>query len=185
MTNVAIPKIKASTASEICERFNPPKEARALLQEGMNPGEFADALIAKKQYVTGIDFLAHALPPREGIWWGCLCLQSAAGDEMEPSDKEAATAAVRWVLAPGDQHRVAARPAAEAIGLKTAAGALAAAVTQTGSAEGQPKPAPFAAAKTVALAVKLATIQGDPARILDRQKAFVDLALEIAAGRHM
>ncbi len=185
MTTIATPKIQASTASEICERFNLPKEARALLKEGMNPREFADALLAKKQYVTGIDFLSHALPPREGIWWGCLCLQSAVGDEIEPSDKEAATAAVRWVLAPAEEHRAAARPLAEAIGLKTAAGALAAAVTQTGFSNGQPKPAPFAPAKTVALAVKLATIKGEPSRILDRQKACVELALEIAAGRHM
>lgn len=185
MTKALTPKIKASTAAEICEHFNLPKEARGLLKEGMKPQEFADALIAKKQYVTGIDFLSHALPPREGIWWGCLCLQSAVGDEIEPSDKEAATAAVRWVLAPAEQHRVAAKPPAEAIGLKTAAGALAAAVTQTGSSDAQPKPAPFAAAKTVALAVKLATIKGEPSRILDRQKAFVELALEVAAGRHM
>ena len=185
MSIATTPKIKASTAAEICVHFNLPKEARGLLKDGMAPREFADALLANKQYVTAIDFLSHALPPREGIWWGCLCLQSAAGNELEPSDKEAATAAVRWVLKPTEPHRAAAKSPAEATGLKTPAGALAAAVTQTDSAEGQPKPAPFAAAKTIGLAVKLATIKGEPARILDRQKAFVELGLEIAEGRHM
>jgi hypothetical protein len=179
------PKIKTSTATEICAHFNLPKEARGLLKDGMNPREFADALLANKQYVTGIDFLSHALPPREGIWWGCLCLQSAVGDELEPSEKEAATAAVRWVLSPTDAHRAAAKAPAEAMGPKATAGALAAAVTQTGAPDGQPKPTPFAAAKSVALAVKLATIKGEPSRILNRQKAFVELALEVAEGRYM
>jgi hypothetical protein len=36
---------------------------------------------------VGIDFIAHALPAREAVWWGCLCLQHACGSNLSPADK--------------------------------------------------------------------------------------------------
>src|SRR5579872_4182904 len=106
-------KINAATAVEICACFQVPRDAFALLREGMAPREYLQALLAAKKYVAGIDFLAHALPLREGIWWGCLCLQHAFGDALPPVDRAAAIAAVQWVLRPGEEVRAAARAPAE------------------------------------------------------------------------
>ncbi len=190
MSNAPLVKIEAGTAAEICARFLSSKETRTLLRDGMGPAPFIEALMANKQYIAGIDFLAHALPPREAVWWGCLCFQHACGNAMSEPDKGAATAAVHWVLQPGDNTRGAAKVQGEAAGPASVAGALAMAAYQTGpgfaSPGGPPIPAPpFGTAKSVANAVKLACTKCDPARMIDTQKSFVELGIGVAAGRFM
>jgi len=140
----------------------------------MAPGAFIEALVANQQNVAAIDFLAHALPVREGVWWGCLCMQQGCGDQLTPEERAAATAAVQWVLQPTEECRAAAKGPAEVAGPATPAGALAMAVTQLGS-PGAPK--------AVANAVKLASLKGEPIQMAGTQKAFVELGIEVAEGR--
>jgi hypothetical protein len=191
VSSAPLVKIEARTAAEICARFLATKEARALLHDGMGPGPFLEALMADKQYVAGIDFLAHALPPREAVWWGCLCFQHSCGSAMSAPDKAAATAAVHWVLQPGDSTRGAAKVQGEAAGPASVAGALAMAAYWTGTGAaltpgGPPIPAPlFGSAKSVANAVKLACTKGDPAGMIGTQKSFVELGIGVASGRFM
>lgn len=183
-------KVKAATAVEVCARFPARREAKALLENGMGPWQFLEALAAKKFYVDAIDFLAHALPPREGVWWGCLCFQHACGDKMPPPDKAAAKAAVQWVLQPTDSVRDTAKIQAEAAGPASVSGVLAMAAYQAGS--GLPSPdgppaavPPFASAKSVANAVKLACLKSGPAGIVQAQRSYVELGVGVAAGRFM
>ena len=191
MSNAQLVKIEAGTAAEICARFLASKETLALLEDGMGPGPFLKALMANKQYVAGIDFLAHALPPREAVWWGCLCFQHACGNAMSPPDKGAATAAVHWVLQPGDATRGAAKVQGEAAGPASVAGALAMAAylagpgfAATAGVPSMPSP-PFGTAKSVANAVKIACTKSDPVRIVQTQKSFMELGIGVAAGRFM
>jgi hypothetical protein len=185
----SLPKITAATASEICARFQAPREALAVLREGMTPREFVQALLEGKLYVAGIEFLAHALPPREGIWWGCLCLQHAYGDALSPADRSAAVAAVQWVLRPGEEARSSARQPSDAAGPASAAGALAGAAFLT-PANGLPPsapaaPEPFAFSKAVAKAVKLSSIRCPPVQIPDTQRAMLELGIGVAEGRYI
>ncbi len=188
MNNSPLVKIEARTAGEICARFLLSKQAQALLGNDMPPRQFLDALLSHKQYVTGMDFLAYALPPREAVWWGCLCFQHACGESMSPTDQAAAAATLQWVVQPGDGARIAAKAPAEAAGPASPAGALAMAVYQTGPAlaiQGRPPstPPPFASARSVANAVKLACTKIDPAKMIDTQKSFVELGIGVAEGR--
>jgi hypothetical protein len=181
-------KVKAATAFEICARFDLKKEARFLLREGMSPREFIEALMVNNQYVTGIDFLAHALPTREAVWWGCLCLQHACGDRLSTQDKVACRAAVCWILEPTEQNSLAAHAPAETAGPGSSAGALAGAVEQTIGdlvpPKGRPMPSgAFAPAKAVARGVKLASIKGEPAKIGDTQRLYHELGIGVAEGR--
>lgn len=190
MSSTQLVKVEAGTAAEICARFLVSKEARALLRDAMGPGEFLRALLANKLYIAGIEFLAHALPPREAVWWGCLCFQHACGHAMSAPDKGAATAAVHWVLQPGDSTRGAAKVQGEAAGPASVAGVLATAAYQSGpglaSPGGPPMPVPpFATAKSVANAIKLACTKAEPARIIETQKSFMELGIGVAAGRFM
>ena len=187
MGSKSLVRVTAATAAEICARFNIKKEALALLREGMAPGEFVDALVAGKQYVSGIEFMAHAMPPREAVWWGCLCLQHACGDTLSPTDKAAARAAVQWIMQPSEENRAAALAPAQAAGPASPAGGLAMAVYQTGGNIAPPKapptpPPPFAFAKAVAGAVKLACTKADPVKIVETQSLFLDLAVRMAEG---
>ena len=183
-------KISAATAIEICARFQVPNDAVALLREGMAPREYLQTLLDAKKYVAAIDFLAHALPLREGIWWGCLCLQHAFGEALSPADRAAAIAAIQWVLRPGEEVRTAARTPAEAAGAASVAGALASAAFLSGGNVAPPgmppsPPAPFASAKAVARAVKLAAIHCPPARILENQRVMAELGIGLAEGRYI
>jgi hypothetical protein len=184
----ALIKIQAATAAEVCANFDLASDAKKLHRDKMNPGEFLAALMDQKKYVAAIDFLAHALPVREGIWWGCLCMQHALGDSLSPPDRAAATAAVMWVMQPTEDHRAAAKAPVEAAGPLSPAGALAMAANQTGGSIYPPElpfkpPEPFAPQQAVARAVKLASIKTEPPNIPEMQRCYVELGLEVAEGR--
>ncbi len=176
MNPASQPNTPAKTAAEICSRFELDAQAKPLLRDGISPPEFVAALIQRQNYAAAIDFLAHALAPREGIWWGCLCLQHAVGDKLLPADKAAAAAAVRWVMQPSEENRAVAKATSEPADPLSPAPVLALAASQTG---GQP----FASAKSVARAVKLASIKTEPANITKTQKAYIGLGLDVAQGK--
>lgn len=175
MSTAPLIKIDTATAADICARFDLAPEARALLCEGMQPPEFVSAVVAHKHYAAGIDFLAHALPAREGIWWAYLCMQHVCGENLSDPEKAAVTAGVRWVLQPSEENRIAVKQPAEAAGVASLPGLLAMAVFQNGNRG--------AFSKSIAMAVKVAATQGDPSRLLHTQRLFVNLGIEIAEGR--
>lgn len=177
MSQTPLVNIGARTAAEVCANFHLDSNAKKLLRDGISPGEFVTALIEKRNLITAIDFLAHALPPREGIWWACLCAEHALGENWTAPDKAAATAAVTWVMQPAEENRTAAEAPAAACDPLSPAGSIALAASQTTSGP------PFIWAKEIARAVVLATIKAPPANIVKMQKCYVDLGLEIAQGK--
>lgn len=188
MNNTPLVKIKAATAWEVCVNFDLKQELRPLLREAMPPRAFLEVLLANKQYLAGIDFLSHALAPRDAIWWGCLCLQHALGNNFPEPDKAACKAAVRWILAPTEENRAAAKPPADAAGPSSPAGNLAGAASLTGGNIAPPKappmpPPPFAPAKAVAASIKLATTKAEPVKIAETQKLYLELGVTLAEGR--
>lgn len=187
MSNNPLVKIKSGLAAEVCANFDLTKESQVLLCDGMRPRDFVEALIKNKQYMAGIDFMAHALSPREAIWWGCLCMQQACGNNLSAPERAASMAAVQWVLRPTEESRVGARCSAQATRAGSPAGALAMAANQTGGSLISPDippmaPEPFAPAKAVAMAVKWASVKGDPVKIADTQRLFVELGIGVAQG---
>jgi hypothetical protein len=183
-------EITAASAAEICAHFELDENARPLLRDGMGSREFVEALVANKQYVAAIDFMARALPPRKAVWWGCLCLQHACGDSLAAPDKAAAIAAVQWVLQPNEENRAAAKAPAETAGHASPAGVLARAANWTGGSLGPPNmppvpPGPFMPAMAVATAVKFAAVKVEPAKIAGTQRLFVELGVGVAEGRYL
>lgn len=190
MSNATFINLNGARAAQICAHFDLNQEARSLLRDGMAPRSFVEALLANMQYITGIDFIAHALRPREAIWWGCLCLQHECGSDLSALDRAACKAAVQWVLEPNEEKRTVAKAPGEAAGHASPAGALARAANLTQSSlaapEAEPMPAEvFAPAKAVAHAIKLASVKSDPAKIADTQRRFADLGLGVAEGRFL
>jgi len=191
MNQAPLVKIPEATAAQVCAHVTLTDEAKKLLREGMSPREFVDDLIEQKQYLDGIDFMAYALPLREGFWWGCLCMQHALGDDLNPEDRAAATAAVQWLLEPTEENRAAAKATATAADRMSPAGTLAMAVGLTGGSMYPPElpfkpPRPFAPQGAVARAVKLASLKCQPkcppAPIAKVQRVFVELAIQVAEG---
>src|SRR5262249_1071912 len=131
-------KVKADKAAEICQHFKLGEEAAPLLKDGLTPKEFLDALLTHKLYVVAIDFVAHALPAREAVWWGCLCARHAAGSSLPSKEEAAFKAAVQWVLDPNEENRSAAQAPAEKASLGTPAGGLAMAAFWSGGSMSLP-----------------------------------------------
>ena len=188
MNNSMLVNVTAATASEICARLYLDKAALGLLRPAMSPRGFVEALVENTQYMAAIDFIAHALPSREAIWWGCLCLQRTCGDKLEPWERRAFRITVQWVLQPDETNRAAAKEPAEVLGPASAAGGLATAANQTGGSVGPPQgppipPSPFAPARAVAIAIKVASTKCDPPEIQGTQRALIDLGMAIAEGR--
>jgi hypothetical protein len=183
-------KIKAMLAAEVCVHFDLNKESQALLGDGMRPREFLEALLKNRQCLPGIDFLAHALPPREAIWWGCVCMQHTCGNNLSAPERAASLAAVQWVLKPTEENRMAAKGPAQTVGVGSPSGSLAMAANQTGGSLAPPNlplmpPEPFAPAKAVALAITVASVNGDRTKIPDTQRSFVELGIGVAEGRYV
>lgn len=181
MGNIPMIAVQPLSAADFCARYNATAEARALLREGMTPAQFLAALMARRQYVNAIEFLALALSTRAAVWWGCLCLQHACGTMLSPRDWAALQAATVWAVWPTEAYRAAAEAPARTAGVASAAGALATAA----SAAGVSGPVPLTPAKAVANAVKFATLKGDPARIADTQRLYVELGIGVAQGRYI
>ncbi|MGA3201047.1 MAG: hypothetical protein ABSF12_00980 [Bryobacteraceae bacterium] len=188
MSDSTLVNVTAETASEICARLYLDKAALGLLRPAMSPREFVDALVEAKQHLAAIDFIAHALHSRAAIWWGCLCLQRTCGNKLEPWERRAFRITVQWVLQPDEANREAAKQPAEVLGPASAAGNLAAAANQTGGSVGPPQgppipPSPFAPARAVAIAIKVASTKCAPPEIQGTQRSLVDLGMAIAEGR--
>jgi len=175
-TEKRLMRIQAATAAEICTRFHMPRSARVLLRPEIAPAEFMDALLAHQEYEAGIEFLAHALPARYAVWWGCLCMQHACGEDLAPKDKDAAIAAIRWILEPTEQSRRTAMALADAAGPTSLAGTLARAASEVAGDPRSPIPNAF----HVANAVHLASVKGDPAGMRRRQRSYMELGIGIA-----
>jgi hypothetical protein len=179
MEHEPLVKIPDSRAATIAKRCSLSYAASQLLTDEMTPAEFVAALAAGRHYVAAIDFMAHALPARESVWWSCLAIQHAFGDKLAGTDREACRAAVQWVLKPTEENRLAARAPGDAAGPASPAGAAAMAASIGG------QPGPYPSARPVTTAVKLAAIKGNPAKVEETQLMFIQLALGIAAGRYM
>ena len=187
MPSAPTTRIKAATAAEVCAHFTLEKDVKALLRDGMTPQQFVAVLIEKNKLIEAIDFVAHALPVREGIWWSCLCLQHSVGAKLTPEEKTAAKAVVNWLKQPTEENRMAAKDAAGSDPMSVA-GTVARAVAATGGSMYPPElpfkaQPPYAVQAAVARAVKIASIKVEPPAIAKMQRSYVELGLKVAEGR--
>ncbi len=162
----------------------PPATVAAL--EGLAPEGLATALAGLEATMDAVAFLAHALPRREAVWWAFTCARAAAGETPEPAVGAALEAARAWITQPTEANRRAAFQAAEAVGLDTPAGAVAAAAFLSGQTlgpeDGPPVPPDqHAGAKVIVGAIALAALalapDEDPAPAM---KEFLGRGLELA-----
>ena len=182
-------KVAAARAAEVCERYELDRRARPLLKPDATPREFLGVLEAERQRQSAVCFLAHALPAREAVWWGSLCVAQAGGSALPPAEAAAARAAAAWVLEPTEENRHAAEKASTDAPKGTAAEMLAVAAGWTGGSLAPPlpkvppvPPGPWLPAKGVYGAVLLAaTASGGD--VQETLRLFVELGIGVAEGR--
>lgn len=87
-------------------------EAKVEMDETTSIPDLLDKLEEKGAVVDMLRVLAHALPPRESAWWGCLAARDTLeeGAEITPCIKTSED----WVFKPGDETQYRARQALDA-----------------------------------------------------------------------
>ncbi len=159
-------------------------EVRSRYREGQSGREFVQAMMKGEQFIDSVKFMAHALPPREGVWWAWMCARKAAGPEPPPAVKTSLEATEKWLSQPSDELRRAAMQAAEKADGTPAWCAGVAAFLSGGSVappEAPVVPAPeFASSKLVAGAVMISAVATEPEKAPEKYKASLDQALEVA-----
>ena len=71
-------------------------------------GDLLADLEGREDYQQAMKVLAHGLPPREAVWWGCLGARDELGLDQEAEAPPALAAAEAWVMKPTEETRQAA-----------------------------------------------------------------------------
>jgi hypothetical protein len=185
-SDLVLQKVTSKTAVEVCEPIRLGPETAALLRPDQSPAQFLRALVDGRHWDDAIRLMAYALPKRDTVWWGCLCVRLAA--PPAPPTLAALRTTVRWVVAPEESHRLACKEAAAHAGQNTPAGLLGQAAFYSGgsiTAPGMPAvaPKPTLTARFASGAVLLAAASGKSSTIETKYRQFVGLAIAIANGK--
>jgi uncharacterized protein DUF6931 len=179
-------KITVASAREICALataggFN------LTAPTGASPAQFLTELAAAKDLNPALQFLAFALPPREAVWWACLCARDQLREPVPEPLVAAVAAAEAWVRKPTEENRRAAMACAQATDMKSPAAWAAVAAFWSGGSlapENLPEVAapPQLLGSAVVSAVTLAAVKSDP-KFADQKRArYLRAAIDIAKG---
>lgn len=181
--------VPCRSAAQIAKHVLLTDPARQALRDDLTARQYLELLWDKQWYADGIHFVAHALPKRAAVWWGCLCLWLVMRTEPPAEADAALCSAVHWVQDPCEDNRCAAGEAGNVAKMQTPAGcvAMAAFFSDTSmNPPDQPKaaPPPTLTAEVLGNGVMMAAFQGDPAQLAQRQRHFLLLGLEVAQGKN-
>lgn len=185
---VLLKKIKERTAEKIGQglKFHS-EDAKNLLTPVIKTDTYFNLLLEKKFYIDAIRFLAHGLPKREAVWWGCVCVRSTLDLKMLPEDLKAVEIAEKWVQSLSEEDRLSAKKIADSLELKTAASWVAmAAFWSQGSITPLNTPVVWApetlSAQAVAGAILLVAVIKNPDKADFVYENFLNRGVNIANG---
>jgi len=175
-----------SNLRDLCERAQLEQGAKALLKDEYTSRQFLESLIGKQLFLDAIRFLAYALPKREAVGWGCLCIRHSFGTEDASKISETQVAAERWVSNPDETNRREAKAAADQEGTESPSALLALAAFFSGGsvvAENvEPVPPPdHLTAQLVAVAVMVAAVKNQPEKAAEKHRTFLQKGAALMA----
>lgn len=171
-------------ARDVCARFSP--DEGSIPPADLSVREYFDRLCAAERADDAVIFLAHALPRRETIWWGCLCLWETLRPAPPPAADAALATVLGWVRQPSETRKQDVIKAGEAVA-DTPLGFLASAVSFSGESISLPglpvvPPPPYLANRLVAGAMQVAASGSGNART--HFGRFLRLGIDVADGKH-
>jgi len=177
-------RIRFAEASDVYDAF-PGLELYAPRPCGsVAPLDHARALLASPRPSTALAYLAHLLPRREAVWWGCQCVSAVLGAEAK---NDGLRLALLWVRDPDETLRRDALSFAAASDLRSPTAWLARAAGHSGGSVAAPDqspapPNPDACALAVNAAVVLAATAAQPTMILPWIRECAEAGIRFAAG---
>jgi len=125
-------KIPYPFGIQILQRFPASDEAKALVIEDQPTEASIQALIDGKLYYDLTQFVAHAMPVREAIWWAAITLEQR-NDVWSNAQRQCIDTAKQWVKAPSEELRRKSELFANRLGLNCGPSWLAQAVFWNGA----------------------------------------------------
>jgi hypothetical protein len=98
-------KIAAERASDIIDAEDLDADSMELLNAEMRPESYIGELSAAKKWPDAVKVMARALPPREAVWWACVCARQMKELSSDTSQIASLEAAEKWVRKPTDENR--------------------------------------------------------------------------------
>jgi len=176
----------APSLRDLCERAKLEDDGKALLKDEHTPRQFLELLIGKELFLDAIRFLAFALPKREAVGWGCLCVRHSLGTEDAAKISATHLAVERWVSNPVEENRRAAQAAADKEGSESPSALLAMAAFYSGGSIGPANVQPIAppdhvTPQFVAGAVMVSAVQKEPEKAAEKYRAFLEKGMALMA----
>ena len=180
-------KVPFNSIAPILKQFDLSDDAAEIVAPEMTVAE-ATALLGKAELsVDLVNFWAHALPMREGIWWAYLC-SSKRQDTWTKQEREIAENVNVWLRSPSEPLRRRIEMAVEGLANDRAVRWLGLAVFWSGTGSIAPAdspavmPAEMLYAKAVAGAVNIAAALPEWKEFRNYYNAAFQSALAIANG---
>src|SRR5271157_6282178 len=104
-----VAKTPVSPLRQLCDQAKVGDEAKALLTDEFSTKEFIALLVEKELFPDALRVVAYLLPKREAIGWGCLCVRHILASQKDKPLPPVQVAVERWVSAPSEENRWAAR----------------------------------------------------------------------------
>ncbi len=104
-------RIRFTTALQVAEAFPEAADDLGEIPEDVTPLDHIAAMSEDEDLSLAIIFTALALPKREAIWWGCLCIRGVG--LLSDVTREGLRLAEAWVRNPEEAERRAAGKFAE------------------------------------------------------------------------
>jgi hypothetical protein len=181
-----VAKTPVSPLRQLCDRAELGDEAKALLTDESSTKPFIGLLVEKELFRDALRLVAYLLPKREAIGWGCLCVRHILSSQKDKPLPDVQVAAERWVSAPSEENRWAARQSTKKEDPTTASGLLAMAVFFAGPSLAPPNlqavpPPDHLTSEMVANAVVLAGVVKEPEKAKEKYDVFMQKALALMA----
>ncbi|MEH3148518.1 MAG: hypothetical protein PGN34_26480 [Methylobacterium frigidaeris] len=183
----SFPKLRFSSAEELCAVLAPGEEAGAVLAPRQGAAEFLAALATAGLLVDAIRYLAVALPRREAVWWACAARRRMPAAESEP-ERAAWQAAETWVYEPTEPNRQATYAHAEGLKFDTAGAYAALGAFWSGGSLAPPEtgqhipPGDGLTGSAVGAAVMFRCVPGEAGTIAERHRLALETGFDIARG---
>src|SRR4051812_44200498 len=103
----ALPKIKATKASDLAAHAQPGPDAKSVLTPHQTPSEYLNALQQKHQGADMVKTMAHGMPDKEGVHWATMSADKVS-DKLPPHEVSALHAAKAWTKNPTPENQQAA-----------------------------------------------------------------------------
>lgn len=173
-------------AAELAKPLTLTDGGKAILTPALTARQFYDALVAAGHQEDAIRFLAVALPKRESVWWGLVCIREVM-KKIPDEQAKALAAAERWVKDPNESNRRAAGTAAELAEYNNPPGTLAAGVFWSAGSLAPPNVPPVPPREeftglAVAGALLLASVT-DPEAVDTTRSRFLTIGSDVTAGK--